>query len=75
MGQEDVGLGLIEEGMLMVDEGASKMADEKGAKKLAKLVKEYKDAMARAKKNQLNIWNNGSSIDEIHLCNFSPLNG
>ena len=45
MGEEDVGLGLIEEELLMVDEGASKMADEKGARKLAKLLKEYKDTM------------------------------
>ena len=50
------------------------MAEEKGARKLAKLLKEYKDTMDWAQKNQLNIMKNGG-IDEIHLCTFSPLNG
>jgi len=51
IGDEDIGKGLVEDGLLMVD--------KKGGRKLAKLVKEYDDAMARAKKNHLNIWQYG----------------
>ncbi len=47
IGDEDIGKGLVDDGLLMVD--------KKGGRKLAKLVKEYEDAMARAKKNHLNI--------------------
>ena len=51
IGDEDIGKGLVDDGLLMVD--------KKGGRKLAKLVKEYEDAMARAKKNHLNIWQYG----------------
>ena len=51
IGDEDIGAGLVKDGLLMVD--------RKGGRKLAKLVKDYEDAMARAKKNHLNIWQYG----------------
>jgi len=51
IGDEDIGKGLVEDGLLMVD--------KKGGRKMAKLVKDYEDAMARAKKNHLNIWQYG----------------
>merc|ERR1712183_631536 len=51
IGDEDIGKGLVEDGLFMVD--------KKGGRKLAKLVKEYEDAMGRAKKNHLNIWQYG----------------
>jgi len=51
IGDEDIGKGLIEDGLLMVD--------KKGGRKLAKLVKEYEEAMGKAKKNHLNIWQYG----------------
>ena len=51
IGNEDIGAGLIEDDLLMVD--------RKGGRKLAKLVKDYEDVMARAKKNHLNIWQFG----------------
>ena len=50
IGNEDIGAGLIEDGLLMVD--------RKVGRKLAIMVqnKNYEDAMARAKKTCLNIW-------------------
>ncbi|XP_023328486.1 staphylococcal nuclease domain-containing protein 1 [Eurytemora carolleeae] len=48
---EDIGKGLVGDGLLLVD--------RKGGRKLAALVKEYEDAMARAKKDHLNIWRYG----------------
>jgi len=51
LGDEDVGMGLVEDGLFMVD--------KKSGRKLAKLVKDYEDAMGRAKKNHLNIWQYG----------------
>eukprot|EP00092_Neocalanus_flemingeri_P012907 GFUD01013906.1.p1 GENE.GFUD01013906.1~~GFUD01013906.1.p1 ORF type:complete len:911 (-),score=260.11 GFUD01013906.1:493-3225(-) len=50
-GDDDVGKGLVEDGLFMVD--------KMGGRKLSKLVKEYEDAMARAKKYHLNIWQYG----------------
>ena len=49
-GDEDIGAELVEDGLLMVD--------RKVGRKLAIMVqnKNYEDAMARAKKNCLNIW-------------------
>merc|ERR1712025_224135 len=47
----DIGVGLVEDGLLMMY--------KKGGKKFAKLVKDYEDAMSRAKKNHLNIWQYG----------------
>jgi len=54
IGDEDIGAGLIEDGLLMMD--------RKGGRKLAKLFKDYEDAMVRAKKNHLNIWQYGDII-------------
>jgi len=51
VGDEDVGKGLVEDGLLMVD--------RKGGRKMAGLLKQYEDAMARAKKHHLNIWQYG----------------
>jgi len=51
IGDEDIGKGLVGDGLLMVD--------KKGGRKLAKLVKEYDEAMAKAKKDHLNIWQYG----------------
>lgn len=48
---EDIGKGLVEDGLLLVD--------KKGGRKLASLVREYEDAMGRAKKRHLNIWQYG----------------
>ena len=46
-GDEDIGAELVEDGLLMVD--------RKGVRKLSIMVKNYEDAMPRAKKNCLNI--------------------
>jgi len=51
IGDEDVGKKLVEDGLLLVD--------RQGGPKLEKLVKEYEEAMDRAKKNRLNIWRKG----------------
>jgi len=51
LGDEDVGKNLLEDGLLLVE--------RKGGRKLEKLVKSYEDAMNRAKKNHLNIWQYG----------------
>jgi len=51
IGDEDVGKNLVEDGLLLVD--------RKGGRKLEALVKSYDDAMNRAKKNHLNIWQYG----------------
>ena len=51
LGEEDIGKGLVEDGLFIVD--------KKSGRKMAKLVKEYDDAMMRAKKNHLNIWQYG----------------
>merc|ERR1711862_512416 len=59
IGDEDIGKGLVEDGLLMVD--------KKGGRKLAKLVKEYDDAMARAKKNHLNIWQYGDITQDYAI--------
>jgi staphylococcal nuclease domain-containing protein 1 len=48
---EDVGKNLIMDGMLM--------AEKKGGRKLAKLVDSYLEAMNKAKKDHLNIWEYG----------------
>jgi staphylococcal nuclease domain-containing protein 1 len=50
-GGEDIGKGLVQDGLLLVD--------RKGGRKLASLVREYEEAMARAKKDHLNIWRYG----------------
>jgi len=48
---EDIGKGLVGDGLLLVD--------RKGGRKLAKLLKEYEEAMEKAKKEHLNIWRYG----------------
>jgi len=48
---EDVGKNLVEDGLLLVE--------RKGGRKLEKLVKAYDEAMQKAKKNHLNIWQYG----------------
>jgi len=48
---EDVGQGLVEDGLLMVD--------RKGGRKMAPVLKKYEEAMTRAKKHHLNIWQYG----------------
>lgn len=54
---EDVGKNLVLEGLLMVD--------KKGGRRLAKLVNGYVDAMERAKKQHLNIWEYGDiTVDD-----------
>jgi len=47
----DIGKGLVGDGLLLVD--------RKGGRKLAKLLKEYEEAMEKAKKDHLNIWRYG----------------
>jgi len=51
IGDEDVGKNLLEDGLLLVE--------RKGGRKLEKVVKSYDEAMLRAKKNHLNIWQYG----------------
>jgi len=51
LGDEDIGKGLVEDGLLMVD--------RKGGRKMASLLKQYEEAMSRAKKHHLNIWQYG----------------
>jgi len=51
IGDEDVGKNLLEDGLLLVD--------KKGGRKLEAITKSYEDAMLRAKKNHLNIWQYG----------------
>ena len=48
---EDLGKNLVSDGLMMVD--------KKGGRRLAKLVNEYVEAMERAKKDHLNIWEYG----------------
>jgi len=50
-GGEDIGKGLVEDGLLLVD--------RKGGRKLASLLREYEDAMSIAKKAHRNIWQYG----------------
>jgi len=50
-GKDDIGMGLIHDGLLMVD--------KKGGRKLAKLLKQYEEAMDFAKKQHLHIWQYG----------------
>ena len=40
------------------------MVDRKGGRKFAKMMKEYDDAMQRAKKHHLNIWRYGDITDD-----------
>lgn len=51
LGDDDIGKGLVEDGLLMVD--------RKGGRRMASVLKAYEDAMARAKKHHLNIWQYG----------------
>jgi len=51
IGEEDIGMGLVEDGLLMVD--------RKGGRKMAPVLKKYEEAMTRAKKHHLNIWQYG----------------
>jgi staphylococcal nuclease domain-containing protein 1 len=51
IGDEDVGKNLLEDGLLMVE--------RQRGRKLEKLMKEYDEAMSKAKKNHLNIWRYG----------------
>ena len=53
---EDIGKGLVEDGLFLVD--------RKGGRKFAKMMKEYDDAMQRAKKHHLNIWRYGDITDD-----------
>jgi len=55
-GDDDIGKGLIEDGLFLVD--------KKGGRKFAKMVKEYDDAMQKAKKQHLNIWRYGDITDD-----------
>jgi staphylococcal nuclease domain-containing protein 1 len=50
-GKDDIGMGLVHDGLLMVD--------KKGGRKLAKLLKQYEEAMDFAKKQHLHIWQYG----------------
>merc|ERR1712080_164807 len=51
IGDEDVGKNLLEDGLLLVD--------KKEGRKLEAINKSYEDAMLKAKKNHLNIWQYG----------------
>jgi len=55
-GDEDIGKGLIQDGLFLVD--------KKGGRKFAKMVKDYDDAMQKAKKQHLNIWRYGDITDD-----------
>ena len=55
-GDEDIGKGLVEDGLLLVD--------KKGGRKFAKMMKEYDDAMQKAKKHHLNIWRYGDITED-----------
>ena len=55
-GDEDVGKGLVEDGLLLVD--------KKGGRKFAKMLKDYEDAMQKAKKHHLNIWRYGDITED-----------
>jgi len=48
---EDIGKGLVQDGLLLVD--------RKGGRKLASLLREYDEAMEKAKKDHINIWQYG----------------
>jgi len=48
---EDIGKGLVQDGLLLVD--------RKGGRKLASLLREYDEAMTKAKKDHINIWQYG----------------
>lgn len=48
---QDIGKNLILDGLMM--------AERKGGKRLQKLVSSYQEAMEKAKKNHLNIWQYG----------------
>ena len=52
----DVVKGLIGEGLMM--------AEKRGGRKVAKLVDAYLEAMAKAKKEHLNIWRYGDITDD-----------
>ena len=55
--QDDLIKNLILEGLLMVD--------KKGGRRMAKMVSGYLDAMDKAKKNHLNIWEYGDiTVDD-----------
>merc|ERR1712130_767729 len=71
-GDEDVVKKLVEDGLLLVD----RQADPR----LEKLVKEYEEAMDRAKKNCLNIWRNkdnprDDSVELAAACKRLSLGG
>jgi len=51
LGDEDIGMGLVEDGLLLVE--------RKGGRKMAPVLKKYEEAMNRAKKHHLNIWQYG----------------
>ena len=55
-GDEDIGKGLVEDGLLLVD--------KKGGRKFAKMMKEYDDSMQKAKKHHLNIWRYGDITED-----------
>ena len=55
-GDEDIGKGLVEDGLFLVD--------KKGGRKFAKMMKDYDDAMQKAKKHHLNIWRYGDITDD-----------
>lgn len=54
--KDDIGMGLVQDGLLMVD--------KKGGRKLAKLQKQYEEAMDAAKKQHLNIWRYGDITED-----------
>ena len=56
IGDEDIGKGLVEDGLLLVD--------KKGGRKFAKMMKEYDDSMQKAKKHHLNIWRYGDITED-----------
>jgi len=55
--KDDIGMGLVQDGLLMVN--------KKGGRKLAKLLKQYEEAMETAKKQHLHIWRYGDiTVDD-----------
>jgi len=66
--KDDIVQGLIQDGLLMVE--------KKGGRKLAKLQKQYEDAMESAKKQHLNIWRYGDiTADDAREFGVAPSGG
>ena len=56
VGDEDIGKGLVGDGLFLVE--------RKGGRKFAKMLTEYNEAMAKAKKDHLAIWQYGDITDD-----------